>query len=339
MTFLFKNLNFIKSKVKTAKSRLARACWMMKSKPQNIEDGIKRLQKSKGLDLYAWMNLADFAIQDRKFNQHTLQALESHGRLCEDSVFLHYSSEILSNADDQLTKAAEDITQENYFKITENVILDLIKYKSIYQCRDSHTLGGYYAAAEEGMDWQWEQLIYPIIKDFDFTKVLELAPGHGRNTNKLRKLSKDIFLVDVNNTCIDACRVRFGDEMEGCKFHYAVNDGSLLPMISSKSVTAIYSFDSMVHFDKNIVREYMREFKRILAPGGKGFLHHSNYGSIAPNSDWAKNPGNRSDMSAELFKAYAEEVGLLVVSQKLHGHTEGRSIEGLDCVSVIQQSS
>ena len=332
-----KKLRFIKSKVKSALSRLTRVSRLMRPKPKSVEDGIFRIQMTKGLDLYAWMDLVDFAIQHSKFSLDTLQALESHGRLCEDNAFLHYSPEILSNMGDQLSMAANEMTPENYSNIIEKVTLDLIKYKAIYQCRDAHTVGGYYDEAEKFMDWQWDQLVYPVIKDFDFTKVLELAPGHGRNTNKLRKYAKDIFLVDVNKTCIDACRVRFGDEMEGCKFNYAVNDGSTLPMVSSNSITAIYSFDSMVHFDKKIVREYMSEFKRILAAGGKGFLHHSNYGSIAPNSDWAKNPGNRSDLSAELFKTYAEEVGLMVCSQKLHGHAEGRSIEGLDCVSVVQQ--
>ena len=228
---------------------------------------------------------------------------------------------------------------DNYSKITEKVIFEVIKLKAIYQCRDAHTEGGYYAAAEESMDWQWDRLIYPVIKEFDFTKVLELAPGHGRNTNKLRKLSKEITLVDVNKTCIDACKARFGTQMEGCQFHYAVNNGSQLKMIPDKSISTIYSFDSMVHFDKTIVREYLHEFKRILAPNGKGFLHHSNYGSIAPNSDWAKNPGNRSDMSAKLFRTYTEEAGLSVISQKLHGLAEGRGIEGLDCVSVIHQTT
>lgn len=338
MTFLITNFDAIKLKAKSASIKLARMRRHMKAKPKNIKDAIKRIQMSKGLDLYDWMELADLAIQINTLSLDLIQALESHGRLYEAHAFLHYAPEILSNAGDELKSAADELTLENYFQVTEKIILKIIKYKTIYQCRDAHTVGGYYAAAEEGMVWQWDNLIYPVIKDFDFTKVLELAPGHGRNTNMLRKLAKDITLVDVNKTCIDACINRFGNEMDGCKFHYAVNNGSLLPMISDKSITTIYTFDSMVHFDKTIVREYMQEFKRILAPDGKGFLHHSNYGSVAPNSDWARNPGNRSDMTAELLKAYAEDVGLSVVSQKIHGHDEGRSIEGLDCVSVVQQS-
>ena len=33
----------------------------------------------------------------------------------------------------------------------------------------------------------------------------------------------------------------------------------------------------MVHFDSDVVRAYLKEFRRILKPGGHGFCHHSNY--------------------------------------------------------------
>lgn len=338
MTKLNLSPKYILQRINGLLSKLKRKRRLMKPKPQGVADGIFRVKSANGHDIYAWMELAEFAIKDNKFSNELLQTLDNHDGLSNDYATLHHSPEILKNYGRQLEQEANKLSEDNYSKITENVILDIIKLKAIYQCRDAHTEGGYYAAAEESMDWQWDQLIYPLIKDFDFSKVLELAPGHGRNTNKLRKLSKEITLVDVNKTCIDACEARFGTQMEGCFFHYAVNDGSQLKMIPDKSISTIYSFDSMVHFDKTIVREYLHEFKRILAPNGKGFLHHSNYGSIAPNSDWAKNPGNRSDVSAELFKTYVNEAGLLVVSQKLHGLAEGRGIEGLDCVSVIQQS-
>lgn len=311
----------------------------LRRKPTSIAAGVERIQRGNGQDLAAWMDLIDIGLQERAFDAAFLQVLENHGRLGEDHAFLYFAPEILRAVGVQLADTSAKLSLENYSQICEAVMTLLVKHKAIYQCRDAHTEGGYYASAEPEMDWQWERLIHPVIKDFDFTTVLELAPGHGRNTNKLRELAKEIILVDVNETCIDACRTRFGNEKEGCKFRYAVNDGSLLPMVSSGSVTTVYSFDSMVHFDKTIVRDYLSEFKRILAPGGKGFLHHSNYGATAPNSDWAKNLGNRSDMSADLFRTYAEEVGLLVIRQIIHGRAEGRGIDDLDCVSVIQQPS
>lgn len=46
-------------------------------------------------------------------------------------------------------------------------------------------------------------MIEPILRNPDFTHVLELAPGHGRNTEFLRRKARSIHLVDVNSTCIE----------------------------------------------------------------------------------------------------------------------------------------
>lgn len=59
------------------------------------------------------------------------------------------------------------------------------------------------------------------------------------------------------------------------------------PFIDSGSISFVYSFDSMVHFDKSIIRAYLVEFARVMRGGATGFLHHSNYGAFHPNTDWA----------------------------------------------------
>ena len=94
----------------------------------------------------------------------------------------------------------------------------------------------------------------------------------------------------------------------------------------------------MVHFDKLIVADYVNEIARILAPGGTAFLHHSNYGAMKPDSDWAKNDGTRSDMSAELMKEYAKQSGLKLVKQEIHGKEQGWGTDALDCVSLLCKS-
>ena len=58
-----------------------------------------------------------------------------------------------------------------------------------------------------------------------------------------------------------------------------------------------YSWDTMVHFDKIVFRDYLREATRVLAPGGRAFLHYSNLGAERPNSDFASNHGARSEDS------------------------------------------
>ncbi len=91
----------------------------------------------------------------------------------------------------------------------------------------------------------------------------------------------------------------------------------------------------MVHFDKLIVADYVKEIARILAPGGTAFLHHSNYGAMRPDSDWAKNDGTRSDMSADLMNEYAGDNGLKVVKQEIHGKEQGWGVDNFDCVSLL----
>jgi SAM-dependent methyltransferase len=207
---------------------------------------------------------------------------------------------------------------------------------NVEELRVSWAAGPYYENAEQYMDRQWRDMIYPNIKDRDFTCVLELAPGHGRNTEKLRAFAKEIHLVDINEPCIEACRNRFAGAEGPCKLHFHVNDGVSLGMIADGTISFIYSWDAAVYVDRLILRGYIHEFARILKPGGSGFVHHSNYGAIAPNPDsnWRDNPAWRSTMSAKLFADYCQEAGLVLEDQKL---LLWNSIEGLDCISVFRK--
>src|SRR5262245_44330441 len=125
---------------------------------------------------------------------------------------------------------------------------------SITECSCAHDVNRYFTIAEPEMEREWRDYIWPRIADSDFRSVLELAPGHGRNTAKLLDHAGEIFLVDVNASCIEACRQRFGDDR---RLHYHINDGASLGMIRSGSVTLVYSWDAVVHFDKEIVRRYV----------------------------------------------------------------------------------
>ena len=154
---------------------------------------------------------------------------------------------------------------------------------SVEECRVVHDGPTYFVAAEPYMQGHWEGVIYPLIRDADFTSVLELAPGHGRNTVHLARLAGEIHLVDVTQSCLDACHARLGDRQGECRVYYHRNDGLTLPFIPDATITFIYSWDAAVHFDKEVLRSYIREFARVLAPGGTGFVHHSNYGAVAPN--------------------------------------------------------
>ena len=211
---------------------------------------------------------------------------------------------------------------------------EIVRWVTVAHCTHAFQVGPYYVDAEPYMPIQWEQVIWPIIKDEDFSSTVDLACGHGRNTEFLRRCAKSIDLVDVNQTCIDACQKRFGPEKDGCVFRYHLTTGNSLP-VPSNSISLIYSWDAMVHFDKLVVRDYVHDVFRALKPGGTAFLHHSNYGTIAPDSSWTNNPGSRSDMTAELMRQYAQEAGLKIKFQRLSGTADGWGIDDLDCLSLL----
>jgi SAM-dependent methyltransferase len=190
----------------------------------------------------------------------------------------------------------------------------------------------YFSDVEPLMDAQWNDIIWPEIKDFDFRVALELAPGAGRNTERLARIAGELHAVDMNEYAMGKLRSRFAAFTGPCRMHFHVNSGSDLRMIPSHSVTSIYSWDAMVHFEKSIVRDYIREFSRVLKPGGYGFVHHSNLGSAA-HANAMDNPSWRSNMSKELFVQYGRECGLEIVRQTaLPWETV------VDCLTVFKKS-
>lgn len=194
----------------------------------------------------------------------------------------------------------------------------------------------YYEQVEQYMRAQWEAHLWPLLKDSDFTTTLDLAAGAGRNSEILKDLAKELWIVDINQTNIDRCKQRFAGYAGSCKIHFAVNDGVSLTMIPSGSLSMVYSFDAMVHFDPGVIQQYVREFARIMKPGATGFCHHSNYGNLAtdPNSHWQSNPHWRSHMTRELFAQYCQESGLEITRQVIHSW--GGSTD-LDCFSCFRK--
>ncbi|MEO0651784.1 MAG: class I SAM-dependent methyltransferase [Planctomycetota bacterium] len=195
----------------------------------------------------------------------------------------------------------------------------------------------YYDVAEEHMDLQWRETILPGIQGCDFRRVLELAPGHGRNTARLIEMADELVLVDINQSCIDRCRERFADHPRVDRVSFHVNDGTSLPMVADQSVTLVYCWDAMVHFEPEVIQRYLREFKRLLVPGGRCALHYSNYGAHPESTGrpWRDNPHWRSAMSQEHFREYCAELGFVVVAEQL---LEWDRIEALDALAVIEKA-
>jgi SAM-dependent methyltransferase len=123
----------------------------------------------------------------------------------------------------------------------------------------------------------WFGALLPRIHAFVPTgTILEIAPGYGRWTHYLKDLCERLVVVDLTERCIEYCRERF---REASHLEYHVNDGRSLAMIEDESVDFVFSFDSLVHVDEDVLASYLNQLATKLKPNGVGFFHHSNLGS------------------------------------------------------------
>ena len=137
--------------------------------------------------------------------------------------------------------------------------------------------GDDWSAAWGGTDYLWWGTLHPRIMAFlPAARILEIAPGYGRITRFLHPFCDRLSIVDLNETCISACRKRFADVGH---IDYHVNDGRSLAAVDDESVDFAISFDSLVHADADVIEAYVRELARKLTADGVAFLHHSNAGS------------------------------------------------------------
>jgi SAM-dependent methyltransferase len=208
---------------------------------------------------------------------------------------------------------------------------------------------------EAGEEWsqpwgssaaQWTGTIFPRIGEcLPADTILEIAPGFGRWTHYLKDYCNELWAVDKSSKCIEACQQRFASLSH---VRCVLNDGHSLSMIPDSSVDFVFSFDSFVHPDREIIEGYLRQLGAKLKIGGKGFIHHSNFGEYVNSPrerlpealakpliklkilDWAhhRNPS----MTAELFRALCEQNGLHCLSQELV-NWRGRRL--IDCLSLF----
>lgn len=154
---------------------------------------------------------------------------------------------------------------------------DLEKNLSVWGSWDWSQEGEEWSASWGGTTALWYGTLLPRIGRFVPTgTILEIAPGYGRWTQYLQGLCERLVVVDLTEGCIDHCRKRFAD-LGHVEYH--VNDGRSLEMIEDGSIDFVFSFDSLVHVELDILDAYLAQLGAKLRPGGAGFIHHSNAGS------------------------------------------------------------
>jgi hypothetical protein len=116
-----------------------------------------------------------------------------------------------------------------------------------------------------------------------------------------------------------------------------VNDGSSLAMVENGSIDLVFSFDSLVHAELEVLGCYLRELARVLAADGVAFLHHSNMGAYAPGTyDPNDIHWRATSVSAAEIERLAETLGLSCVSQETVAWGNDSLLN--DCFSVITRA-
>jgi ubiquinone/menaquinone biosynthesis C-methylase UbiE len=153
---------------------------------------------------------------------------------------------------------------------------------------DWKQVGDEWSKSWGGPQMQWFGSLLSRIHVFVPTQtILEIAPGYGRWTQFLKGLCDDLIVVDLSERCIQACQERFADDAH---ITYHVNDGKSLAMIPDDTIDFIFSFDSLVHAEDDVIRSYVSQLARKLKRNGAAFIHHSNLGEYPYYGRIAKYP-------------------------------------------------
>jgi SAM-dependent methyltransferase len=195
---------------------------------------------------------------------------------------------------------------------------------------------------ESGDEWsagwggprpQWYGAIHPrIARWLPARRVLEIAPGFGRWTQFLLRQTDEYFGVDLNPRCIERSRQRFAAYDRA---HFMQNDGVSLQVIDDGAIDFVFSFDSLVHVEMEVLAPYCQQIVRKLGPSGVAFIHHSN----AANGVDANNPnaeGRGKTVSSQAAREVIEQAGGRVLMQE---EINWASTARTDCLTTFSKAS
>ena len=186
----------------------------------------------------------------------------------------------------------------------------------------------YYADAEQHTPLFWDVPGTPFRELFDrmdLARTAELACGHGRHAERAAPHCGHLVLLDIHAANLGHCRERLATYRH---LDYLLTSGSDLQPLGDNSLTALYCYDAMVHFDPVVVEAYVHDVARVLEPGGMALLHHSNYPHMH-ETHYGGNPHCRNAMSLERMAGLVGSAGLEVVAQRTYDWGEIPALDGL----------
>jgi len=185
----------------------------------------------------------------------------------------------------------------------------------------------YYEKSEKDSAEQYKKYFEPNLSQFDLSIVLDFACGTGRIAQYFLRKDNKLILCDISKSAIDSCRHRFSNSKN---VDFLINNDTAIPL-EKETITFCYSWDAMVHFETEDLAIYLKEFNRILKPGGRGVVHHSNYG--ADGKRWTEHTRWRAGVSARDVQKICDELELVIDSQKIINW----GAPNLDCITTFSK--
>lgn len=208
----------------------------------------------------------------------------------------------------------------------------------------NRTTWNQYKWRRQGEEWsdewggpsaQWAGMILPrIFPLLPASRMVEIACGYGRWTRYLLDHCDHLVALDLSAKCVEACQGRFASEADEGRCEVRLTDGRSLAGVENEAIDLVFSFDSLVHVEQDVIDDYLSEIARVLKPGGSAFLHHSNRADDRANIERG---GNRTkSVGAKTVRSAAEARGLQV---RIQERVTWQSSTLRDCFTLLTKAS
>jgi SAM-dependent methyltransferase len=135
-----------------------------------------------------------------------------------------------------------------------------------------------------GDEWSDRASLQQVIDEFitpwisASSAVAEIGVGGGRVAVKIVSMCRELHCFDISSEMLKRARqaiaaVKLDSEV---LVQYHELDTSKLPADFSGKLDFVYSFDCLPHCDLHTIHAYLKEFVRVLKPGGNAMIHTSN---------------------------------------------------------------
>ena len=215
---------------------------------------------------------------------------------------------------------------------------EIIAFDEVKKTPKNFNWENYYNDAENASKVQIEKYISPVLDKYkpniSFESVVDFACGKGRIAEYFVGFSNALYCVDINAESIKYCENRFKNEQNvTCivSSEYGFD-------IDTESVTFIFSWDAMVHFDYRSIDIAFGEFYRVLSHNGYALIHHSNLAenkNFKASDNWVENPHCRSNIGLNDIERLAKKHGFSIVEQS----TIDWDFSNLDGVTLLKKVS